>query len=141
MPARCSFAAPGWRNSRVSAAKVMPSADNFLQKQQKQRKLRVEKDRHGNCSSGSAGRATDGPAGPAQRSWLRPDHISSAPIVNTLVVFQVAQLEVRYAAIRNGGTSRGMSRLQPVAALTSSTVTPGAISRRARPSFVTSKSP
>jgi hypothetical protein len=34
---------PGCRNSRNSAAKVMSFADNFLQKQQKQRERRVQK--------------------------------------------------------------------------------------------------
>jgi hypothetical protein len=38
--ARCSplfFAPPSRLNSRIPAAKTMPLADNFLQKQQKQR--------------------------------------------------------------------------------------------------------
>src|SRR5260370_14018750 len=48
---------------------------------------------------------------------------------------------VGYPSMRTVGTSFGIIRRQPVAALTSSTETPGAISRSASPSFVTSKSP
>jgi hypothetical protein len=42
------LARPGCRNSRISAAKAMSPADNFLQKQQKQRERRVTKGRGGN---------------------------------------------------------------------------------------------
>ena len=46
-----------------------------------------------------------------------------------------------YYRVLTGGTSRGISRLQPVVVLISSTVTPGAISRSAMPSGVISNSP
>ena len=46
-----------------------------------------------------------------------------------------------YGRSRTGGTSCGISRLQPVVARTSSTVMPGAISRNAMPSGVISNSP
>jgi hypothetical protein len=39
------FASPRWRNSRISAVEAMPLADNFLQKQQKQRKGRSKNGR------------------------------------------------------------------------------------------------
>src|SRR5436190_2046237 len=48
---------------------------------------------------------------------------------------------VNYARMRTGGTSLGISRLQPVVALTSSTEMPGAISRNVMPSGVISNSP
>ena len=46
-----------------------------------------------------------------------------------------------YRAARTGGMSPPAIRLQPVAALISSTVTPGAISFSAIPSLVTSNKP
>ena len=52
---------PGFRNSRISAAEVTSPADNFLQKQQKQRGRPFEKGRSGNPAGrprGSRNRST-----------------------------------------------------------------------------------
>jgi len=46
------LARPGCGNSRISAAQAISPADNFLQKQQKQRERRVTKGRGGNPVGG-----------------------------------------------------------------------------------------
>jgi len=51
------LATPRSRNSRIPAAKAMSLADNFLQKQQKQRECRFKKGRGGDPLGGSRNRA------------------------------------------------------------------------------------
>ena len=83
-------------------------------------------------SSGQPVRAT----GTADRRFLIGDLACSRGCFDSRQPRKAAQ-----ARSRTGGTSRGISRLQPVAALISSTETPGAISRNAMPSGVTANSP